>query len=286
MQRAPRGWLYRGVSRGGGHLAKRVARVGATALCGGYVRTAGGYRMYVDLGDRRGRHLAHNRGSIDLVAASLWKRLATQLRAQVFVDVGSNYGEIAFSMAYPPDGRVHLVECNPYVLAHLRRSLAVNGGPFTLHATAASDTDDSLELAVARRDSGRSSVTSAAGATGSVEMVRVPARTVDDLEIETAGRRMVFKIDVEGHELAVLDGMTSSLGAAADWAGICEVVHLPGEASQRLTRDFDVYAVQLHDMSLELLNDGQLSRLIQSRRRDQRPKLAKDVVLRPVGQQL
>jgi FkbM family methyltransferase len=116
------------------------------------------------------------------------------------VDVGAWYGPWTRWLSRHMDAVVAF-EANPKVAAVLRATAPSNA---VIHAVAVSDRDgETLELAVSggRGREGRSSV-EARLAEGS-ERVRVPTRRLDSFDLD---RVRMIKVDVEGHELAVLRG--------------------------------------------------------------------------------
>jgi FkbM family methyltransferase len=129
-------------------------------------------------------------------------------------DVGANIGE--FSGAFSDNGaRVIAIEPQPRLGEHLRRrfrstptvtvvgtAVSDHAGEATLYLTAAD--------ALATLESGRASGETGPGA--DLEWggkITVPLRTLDDLMTEH-GTPVLVKIDVEGHELGVVKGLTAA----------------------------------------------------------------------------
>lgn len=130
-------------------------------------------------------------------------------------DVGANIGE--FTAAFRDCGaRVVAVEPQPRLAAHLRRRYRSDSG-VTVVPTALSDHDGEATLycttadALATLEETRATG-GAVGAGAELEWtgsIRVPLRTLDQLVAEH-GRPALVKIDVEGHEAAVVRGLTIS----------------------------------------------------------------------------
>jgi len=127
-------------------------------------------------------------------------------------DVGANIGE--FTAAFRDCGaRVVAVEPQPRLAAHLRRRYR-SDADVTVVATALSDHDGEATLycttadALATLEETRATG-GAVGAGAELEWtgsIRVPLRTLDGLVAEH-GRPVLVKIDVEGHEAAVVRGL-------------------------------------------------------------------------------
>lgn len=128
-------------------------------------------------------------------------------RDRAFLDVGANHGIYSW-VAARVASRVIAVEPNPEVAAELVRTF---GDRIDVVAAALSDHDGRVTLRVPRHD-GRaltSRGTLDATAHGAEhEAIEVPCRRVDDLGLPPLG---MIKIDVEGHEHAVLAGAFATL---------------------------------------------------------------------------
>ena len=130
-------------------------------------------------------------------------------RGGVAVDVGANVGNHALFfaahfaevLAFEPHPRTH-------ALLALNASLRSNVRCFPF---ALSDRVGTAMLATPPGNAGMASIEQADGAADSRGAVEVPLRRLDDLA-ELAGRRVaLLKIDVEGHEAAVIRGAQAVL---------------------------------------------------------------------------
>lgn len=130
-------------------------------------------------------------------------------RGGVAVDVGANVGNHALFfaahfaevLAFEPHPRTH-------ALLALNASLRSNVRCFPF---ALSDRVGTAMLATPPGNAGMASIETADGAADSRGAVEVPLRRLDDLA-ELAGRRVaLLKIDVEGHEAAVIRGAQAVL---------------------------------------------------------------------------
>jgi FkbM family methyltransferase len=170
-------------------------------------RARGGIRLEVLLDDFEG-HCIDLLGDWDPRISWICRRVLRP--GDTFVDVGANFGLVSLigARAVGPTGHVHAFEPQPAVAAMLRRSAALNClTNLTLHEVALSDSDGVLELQVPSGHTGGASLfRKATGPGNSIQVqVRRGAPYFEEHGIDTI--RLV-KLDVEGHEAAVLEGLT------------------------------------------------------------------------------
>ncbi|MGW5363361.1 FkbM family methyltransferase [Actinopolymorpha pittospori] len=143
----------------------------------------------------------------------------------VFYDVGANIGFFALFAARKvgPAGAVYAFEAVPAHAASIKRNAALNGlDQLTVVEAGVCDVDGTGELLLAAHPGGASL---AVGSTPPDLRGRLPVTTVRLDTLVTNGRirpPSVVKIDVEGAELAVLDGMSDLLAAHLP-ALVCEL---------------------------------------------------------------
>jgi FkbM family methyltransferase len=151
-------------------------------------------------------------GVYDLLVTEALFRLAD--RGETAVDVGANVGYTASALAAAvgPEGEVLAVEPHPAVHALLARNARRwTGAPIELYPVALSSVHGAGRLAVgAKFGSNRGTATLTPDQPRIAELP-VPVGTLD----EVVGDRSVgvLKLDVEGHELDVLEGGRDVLGA-------------------------------------------------------------------------
>jgi FkbM family methyltransferase len=172
------------------------------------IRTRRGFRLHVDLSEWIGQHI-YLTGDYERPTSDLISALAGQ--GSTVVDVGANIGffSLLASQCVGPAGRVLAFEPVPSTCGQLRANLQLNrvgnvkaydlalanaGGTVTMHEGPS-------------RNKGLSSMRAIEGAT---ETRLVQAAAFDDLDLGDA-RIGLIKIDVEGAEQLVLEGMMRTL---------------------------------------------------------------------------
>jgi|GEM_PF-2795279 FkbM family methyltransferase len=269
-----RSTLRRAFHQSGAHHVRRAAHRIALRTRAGAFRNEIGVVLHADYTDIRGTELAVYKGNLDRKAVAAWRRLVTEVRPTVAIDVGANYGEVAFCTSYYGLRELHLVEPNPAVLPWLRKTIALAAADYpgtVLHAGAASDRAGTARLYLHEH-------------TG-VASLRVPNSRSVDVECFRLDERIrlraddvvLFKIDVEGHEQAALEGMRG-LFRGRQVAGICEVLHADDDLLAYLCANF---AVALQYAGVERpVNEAELRTAVARARETGWGDLGKDVVLR------
>lgn len=132
-------------------------------------------------------------------------------RGERALDIGANYGTYGLTLARL-GARVDLFEPNPAIAAVLAAWARGRAG-VVVHALALSDHEGTAELVIPGQDGVEhdSSAALAGGAVTSGRRVSVPLATLDSLRITDAA---LIKIDVEGHESAVLRGAAETIAAS------------------------------------------------------------------------
>jgi FkbM family methyltransferase len=138
------------------------------------------------------------------------------------VDVGANYGHVTFLAAalVGASGRVHAVEPHAQLAALIRQHAIVEQTPqVTVHQVAISNRNGETVLRVDPRHTGASWVAEGGDSRDDIrrfsEVQKTPMRRGDDqIRVLPMKGRLVLKIDVEGHELSVVQGMPNLLSRA------------------------------------------------------------------------
>lgn len=145
----------------------------------------------------------------DRAVKETYARLAAEQRPTVFIDIGANFGTHSFIWA-AAGARVYSIEPNPHCHGYLRSVAERNGLSIELLPVAVADRPATLSLFFPRDETWLGAVAAAGSGAADPTLERVDgiaAVPLDELDIEVAdGTRVVIKIDVEGHEAAVLRG--------------------------------------------------------------------------------
>lgn len=157
-----------------------------------------------------------------------------RLRAgQTAVDVGAFKGAYTFWMqrSVGPGGVVIAFEPQPRQVEYLRDVLdAMDFRNVTLEAMGVSDAPDILPFYLPRpgRGSAHDASFVAKGDPNSVDPIDVPVTTLDTYFADRPDKPDFLKIDVEGHELAVLEGAREILTTSRPTLLLeCETRHRP-----------------------------------------------------------
>jgi FkbM family methyltransferase len=267
--------ILRGVyHRSGVRRAHVAAHRTALKARSGVIRNSVGTLLHADPTDERASLLAMRRGALDRDAIAVWRRLAAELRPTIAIDVGANYGEVAFGARYHGLRGLHLVEPNPAVVRWLRRTVESASRDYpdvVLHVGAASDAAGAARLHL-HGHSGGSSLNRPA-----TDGIVVDTFRLDERIYLRDDDSLLFKIDVEGHEQAVLEGM-SGLLTGRPATGLCEVLHADDALVEYLCERFAVNVVR---DGVEVPVDTAALRTVLLHARDTEwAGLSKDVVLR------
>jgi FkbM family methyltransferase len=144
----------------------------------------------------------------------------------LFFDIGANIGLVSLAMGKVlSSSSIHSIEINPLLFKKLQRTVKLNCPGVHTHQIGISDQSGKRQLAIVSNDSGSGSLDSSRfknnhfwhGQRIDPSLIDVVTTTFDSWvegrfcsQINTANS-LLFKIDVEGHELCVLSGMRNSL---------------------------------------------------------------------------
>jgi FkbM family methyltransferase len=208
-----------------------------------YIDTAEGRRIYLDPRDGRAAALIRAGGDFNPTTRRIWRTLCAERAWTHVIDVGANYGEMLLGAPLPVDAHIVALEPNPHLVPMLERTLREAGLNVEVLAVAASDVAGTAALTIDRDWSGMSSLVPQPETESHAKELRdVPAVTLAQIVRERAhGRvRLLTKIDVEGHEVAVLRGLEPLHGEVDDFAALIEVLHLNDADLDWIVARFDV----------------------------------------------
>jgi FkbM family methyltransferase len=154
------------------------------------------------------------------------------------LDVGANIGYFSMMMACVtgPQGRVYSFEPVPstFEFLTLNAALAATQG-LRIQARQAAVSSKTGELVIEHREHSTLNQVREAANESDAKSDRIPSITLNDFLRTTAitGRVKLLKVDVEGHELAVLEGALNVLQSRQIETMIIEVT--PGEDATRIS---------------------------------------------------
>lgn len=188
--------------------------------------------------------------------AAVFKDLVECLEADdVFLDVGANLGAFTCLVGgVLPDESIVALEPHPENVKSLRRNLNLNGIDAPVYQCALSNEVGSAELSV---DLGRAGNQRHALSTDDAgETIEVDVKCGDQLLTEEAlPRPSVVKIDVEGAEWMVVDGLSRTLGHPACRRVYCEI-HPELMSGFEGTPDSVRTALEAHGFDLQTIHSS------------------------------
>jgi FkbM family methyltransferase len=179
-----------------------------------------GTRIHVSADEEAGANVLA-RGGPKSRERALWAILARELDYQSVFDLGANYGQVTLEQVYGDSTRIVLVEANPGLIPYLERTVEAhpNRGHIELVNAALGQDDGTAQLFVRHDAVGKSSLIRHRG-----DAVTVPQRSLDSLLRDAPVRgNAILKLDVEGSELAALEGAQSTLGSLENYAIMVEL---------------------------------------------------------------
>lgn len=165
------------------------------------VRTSDGFSMSVLADDHIGRHLILS-GKFD--RSVVQALLDHALPGDCLLDIGANIGYVSGCfLAQVPDATAICIEPQPEVFELLERNLAQFGERALARQIALSDAAGELRFRIDQANRGASRIDPAGE-------IRVPTANAGEF-LRGLERLELIKIDVEGHELPILESMADEL---------------------------------------------------------------------------
>lgn len=190
---------------------------------------------------------------------TFWRQACSQLNPGLALDIGLNFGECLFAADYGPRTELHAYEANPALKPFVSKSLAEHParGQMRVHfGLVSAQPGPTQTFYVDQRWSGGSSAIAGLHPeeASRYQAVEVPVISVDSTlghsPAARPGGTLMFKIDVEGYEFRVLEGMQKTLMAPRWSIGLVEfdtaLLKKAGESLEAyfafLTARFEIYA--------------------------------------------
>ncbi|MEM6391886.1 MAG: FkbM family methyltransferase [Planctomycetota bacterium] len=224
---------------------------------------------------------------------AFWNRAIAQLQPQTALDVGVNYGECLFTAKYPDASKAFGFEANPSLKTYLDQTHAAHPDADRIalrFGLAGSAHGGHAEFHVDTQWSGSSSAVQYIDDPSRYQTIQAPLISIDGslADAEHHTDTLVFKIDVEGYESFVLDGMTDTLSKARWVVGLIEINEVSAKAAgielaeyfDRLQQRFGVWAFNRQAKLTDLRGQG-LDALTAACQKPGRPakKIGTDLVL-------
>lgn len=208
------------------------------------VLTKTGSWIYVDPADGRGRKMIETGGNFNPPSLAAWHLILAERAWTHVVDIGANYGEMLVNGGLPAGAEIIGIEPNPAIRDRLERTLHEAGLNAKILDVALSDSEGEAVLRIDERWSGTTRL-----AEPDEQGTKVRTVTLDtilrQLDADPAMVHAAVKIDIEGHETAVLRGGLSMLSSVGDFAVLVEILHLPPADIAWLCERFDVFLLDL-----------------------------------------
>ncbi|WP_110114823.1 FkbM family methyltransferase [Bacillus sp. CGMCC 1.16541] len=181
--------------------------------------------LYVNPNENRGRVLLIKNGMTQSRLTKFWIDTVQTMKPTIVVDVGVNYGECIFSTDYAAHTKLFGIEANTYLIPYIMKSKEAhpNKEQITIvQAFASNKENENQRFYVDTHWSGTSSA-SYAPSHNMIEEHDVPTVTIDSLlEGSLTKERLLFKVDVEGYEAFVLQGMNHTIKECGHVIGFIE----------------------------------------------------------------
>lgn len=204
-----------------------------------------GITVYIAEGDERGRQLVKNGGFLNPPTLHAWTVLLAEAPWTHIIDIGANYGEMLLSVPLPESARaVYAFEPSPIILPYLQQTIAESGLKINVIGEAVSDRMGTHTLFIDRNWSGTTRFAREEDELSVHDSVTVKMTTLSNF-ISSFGipydeLAVLIKIDVEGHEIAVLEGLKPILESLGTFGCLVEVLHLSEEGLTYLIKNFDL----------------------------------------------
>jgi len=207
-----------------------------------------GHWIHVDPADPRGQRLIASGGSLNPPSLAAWRLLLAEPGWTHVIDIGANYGEMLVNVGLPPGAAVIAAEPSPAVRARLARTLREAGIAADILDAALSDTEGTARLRIDPSWSGTTRLARPEEVAGMAVPVTTLGAVLRGAGLALPSLRAVVKIDVEGHEAAVLRGAMAELPALGGFAALVEVLHATPATLAWIERHFHIEMLRLDEV--------------------------------------
>lgn len=185
-----------------------------------------GNPLYADWNEPRGKAILVGNAKGQSSIKKLWRQIVVQYEPDVIIDCGANYGEIVYYSDYKKGSRVFAIEADQRLMPFLEKSRAHHPNAediSLLNAFVSESASDEIDFFVDKDWSGRSSAFQNYRMNEeSLLKTKVKTISIDSLLKNERDFRLLFKIDVEGYEPFVMNGMKETLERCRSAIGIVE----------------------------------------------------------------
>lgn len=189
-----------------------------------------------------------------------WAKKVTEIKPDLVLDIGVNYGECILSSEYDFNCKVYGIEANPELIPYLERTIKIQNrkNVHIVNALAGNSERKTQDFYINTYSSGESK---AFKTLDNHKRVVIPTIKVDDLlKNDSEKKVLLFKIDVEGFEYEVIKGMKNILSQVKKATGYIEFDKRLLELNKVNAEDFlrylaETFWISIFDMNNEIVRE-------------------------------
>lgn len=223
-----------------------------------------GLHLFANWHEPRGKSLIMGKAKGQPNIKQFWNKGIQLFRPDVALDVGANYGEVMFGTRYGSWTRLILgVEANPTLMKYLNKSLEAHPDKqrIELIDKLASDSQhQQVEFYIDETSSGRSTALKNNFVKKSNTVLISSFRLDDFILSKLIPSTIVYKIDVEGFEPFVLNGMKRLFESKCNMIG-CIEFNLESLINNNIDAESYILELSENNIICILHRDGNIERL-------------------------
>lgn len=218
--------------------------------------------LFADPFEKRGMALLRNKGNGQPFIKRYWRTAIQLFNPEIVLDVGANYGEIFLDTKYPASTqKIIAVEANPFLHNYLCKSKEEHPKKKKIeiiNGLAGEENIEAVSFYIDKTSSGRSTALKNNFVKKS-HQVTVSSYRLDELiqKEKITLNTLLFKIDVEGFESFVLNGMTNLFNGKPNIIGCIEFNLVSLKKNDINVQDY-LNFLNNHFLPLILKKDGSL----------------------------